>query len=205
MSHNRVREQALFGLIVSGLLAVGGCADGVTPKGEGSAERSHGGHTKQVKTLGLPSEQDFGYVQAVKIGDMIFVAGQLSVDDQERVKGGIDMEAQMQQAYANVEKVLGLYGAKLTDVIEEVIFVTDMQTALAVAPKVRRAVYSEHPQVASTIVQVNRLAFPEALVEIKVTAKSEMPATESSQPSRGNKGMRGGGRSRGMGGGYPRY
>jgi hypothetical protein len=66
-------------------------------------------------------------------------------------------------------------------------------------------VYSEHPQVASTIVQVNRLAFPEALVEIKVTAKGEMTATGPSQSSSGNRGMRGGGRSRGMGGGYFPY
>jgi enamine deaminase RidA (YjgF/YER057c/UK114 family) len=159
---------------------------------------------KDARNLGTPIEKDFGYAQAVKIGDTIYVSGQLSLDEKGTIHG-TDMETQLWQVYANIVKVLGLYGARLKDdVVEEIIYVTDMQTALAVAPKVRLGAYSGPPQVASTIIQVAHLSVPDALVEIKVTAKAPPSLSErqgsserSSQGSRG--GGMGGGRRGGMG------
>jgi enamine deaminase RidA (YjgF/YER057c/UK114 family) len=57
-------------------------------------------------------------------------------------------------------------------VVEEVVYVLDVDAAMAVAGEVRKAAYRrEDPQVASTILGVTRLAFPEQLVEIKFVAK----------------------------------
>ena len=157
---------------------------------------------KDARTLGTPLEKDFGYVQAVKMGETIYVSGQLSLDDKGTLNGK-DMETQLWQVYANIGKVLGLYGARMKDVVEEVIYVTDLQAALAVAPKVRRGAYAEQPQVASTIVQVAHLSVPEAMVEIKVTAMAPAPPPRATKPSDSQGQSQGGRRGRGGGLGLP--
>jgi 2-iminobutanoate/2-iminopropanoate deaminase len=55
--------------------------------------------------------------------------------------------------------------------IDEVLFVTDMEAAFAATIKCRQAAFSGTPVVASTIVQIQRLAFPELMIEIKCVAK----------------------------------
>jgi enamine deaminase RidA (YjgF/YER057c/UK114 family) len=82
------------------------------------------------------------------------------------------MDAQMRQAYANVANVLQQFNLTMNDVLEETIYVTDMSLALSVGPNVRREVYTEHPAVASTLVQVQRLVVADALVEIRIVAKA---------------------------------
>ena len=160
-----------------------GCA---TDSGRSHSESGHTASpnlVKDARTLGTPFEKDFGYAQAVKIGDTIYVSGQLSVDEKGIINGK-DMESQLWQVYANIVKVLGLYGARLKeDVVDEVIYVTDMQAALAVLSKVRAASYAGHPLVASTLVQVAQLSAPGALVEIKVTAKVPALPPEATRPS----------------------
>jgi 2-iminobutanoate/2-iminopropanoate deaminase len=126
---------------------------------------------KETKSLGMPWEKEYGYAQAVKVGDTIHLSGQVSHDDRGNIVGLRDMEAQMRQAYTNIQKVLAQYGATMDNVVDEILFVTDMDTAFAAAVKCRREVFSGTPVVASTIVQIQRLAFPELLIEIRCVAK----------------------------------
>ena len=42
---------------------------------------------KDVKGFGLPWEESYGFAQAVKVGDTIYVSGQLGVDDQGNMVG----------------------------------------------------------------------------------------------------------------------
>ena len=82
-----------------------------------------------------------------------------------------DMEAQMRQAYTNIKKLLAQYGAMMDNIVDEILFVTDMNTAFAAAVKCRQDIFSGTPIVASTIVQIQRLAFPELMIEIRCVAK----------------------------------
>jgi len=116
-------------------------------------------------------EKEYGYSQAVKVGDTIYVSGQVSHDDSGSIVSPGDMEAQMRQAYTNIRKVLAQYGATMDNVVDETLFVTDMNTAFAAAVKCREDVFFGVPFVASTIVQVQRLAFPDLMIEIKCVAK----------------------------------
>jgi enamine deaminase RidA (YjgF/YER057c/UK114 family) len=59
----------------------------------------------------------------------------------------------------------------MENIVDEVLFVTDMDTAFAAAVKCRKDIFGGAPAVASTIVQIQRLAFPEYLIEIKCVAK----------------------------------
>ena len=126
---------------------------------------------KETKSLGMPWEKEYGYAQAVKVGDTIYLSGQVSHDDRGNIVGLRDMEAQMRQAYTNIQKMLAQYGATMDNVVDEVLFVTDMDTAFAAAVKCKHEVFSGTPVVASTIVQIQRLAFPELLIEIRCVAK----------------------------------
>ena len=74
--------------------------------------------------FGVPWEIDFNYAQGVKVGNMIFVAGQLShsPDKDEtweygKVTVGEDFEKQFRRTLENMKKVLEHYGASMDDVM----------------------------------------------------------------------------------------
>jgi 2-iminobutanoate/2-iminopropanoate deaminase len=127
--------------------------------------------SKDSRALGMPWEEEYGYAQAVKVGDTIYIAGQVSHDDDGQILGVGDMVTQMRAAYANMQKMLAQYDATMDNLIDEVLYVTDMEAAFDAAVKVRREVFSGFPEVASTIVEIKRLAFPELMIEIKGVAK----------------------------------
>lgn len=136
-----------------------------------------------VESFGVPWEKEYGYAQAVRHGDTIYVSGQVAhdgpevvapapLDAQGRVTDFGNMADQMRQAYANAEELLRRFGASLDDVVEEVLYVLDVDAAFAAAGPVRKAAYRrEDPRVASTLVGTPRLAFPVLLVEVKLVAR----------------------------------
>lgn len=127
--------------------------------------------SKEAKSFDMPWEKEYGYAQAIKVEDTIYVSGQVSHDDKGNIVGRGDMETQMRQAYENIEKLLTQYEATLKNVVDEVLFVTDMDAAFAAAVKCRQEIFSGAPVIASTIIQIQRLAFPELMIEIKCVAK----------------------------------
>ena len=128
-------------------------------------------NTKEAKYLGLNIEEEFGYAQAVKVGDTIYLSGQVSLDEEGNVVGIGDMETQIRQAYTNIKKVLKQYNASIENVVDEVIFITDMEAVSAEVEKCRREMYSGNPVVASTVIEISRLGYTDLMVEIKCVAK----------------------------------
>ena len=138
---------------------------------------------RKVENFGVSWESEYGYVQASQYGDTIYLSGQLShkgdelfapapVDSSGLVTDFSNMGAQMRQTYVNAAELLRRFGASLDNVIEEVIYVLDMDAAYAVAGPVRKEAYGrEDPQVASTILGTTRLSFPQQLVEIKFVGR----------------------------------
>lgn len=200
----------LLVLLFTGLLAEG-CAD--QPRSHSVRDSPVSAMLlKDTKSMGTAWENEFGLVQATRAGGMIFLSGQSSVDEKGVLIGKGNMEAQLHQVYANIAKVLQQFTLTMNDVLEETIYVTDIPAALTAGPKVRREVYSEHPAVASTLVQVQRLRVVDALVEIRIVAKASQmellrpattPSDESPRRGSGSGSGRGRGRSGGMGGGSP--
>lgn len=127
--------------------------------------------SKEVKNLNVPMEEIYGYQQAVKVGDTIYLSGQVSHDENGELVGSGDMEAQMRQAYANIKKLLAEYGADMENIVDETLFVTDMEAAFAAAVKCRKEIFSGIPVTASTVVKIAQLALPGFLIEIKCVAK----------------------------------
>jgi 2-iminobutanoate/2-iminopropanoate deaminase len=126
---------------------------------------------KRTGTHGMPWETEYGYAQAVQVGDTIYVAGQVSHDDAAIILGEGSMETQMRQAYRNAAKILADFDATLDHVVDEILFVTDMETAFAARAKMKGEMFAGTPSIASTIAQIQRLAMPQLMVEIRLIAK----------------------------------
>lgn len=146
-------------------------------------------HVKKIANHGVAWEQAFGYAQAVQVKDTIYISGQLSHDDDGKLiapaaldaKGWpvdfTQMEAQIRQTYVNAKKLLAEFGATLDDVVEETLFVLDVASAFAAGSKVRKEMYGpDTPPVASNLIGVSALAFPEQIVEITFRAVLDVQA-----------------------------
>jgi len=202
----KVSLHSTCSLAIISLMILAGCASSQSQRPNRGDSASDIGRAvappKDARSLGVPWEKDFGESGAIRSGDSIYVSGQMGYDETGKIVGVGDLEAQMRQAYANVKKVLGYYNVGMDRVVEEEIYVTDMKAALTAAPKVRAEAYSGSTLVASTIVQVTRLAVLDTLVEIRAIAKvqpiSVDKGTSGQSDSQGPR--RGGGRrSGGMG------
>jgi enamine deaminase RidA (YjgF/YER057c/UK114 family) len=124
---------------------------------------------KEAQGLGMPWEKEYGYAQGVKVGKTVWLSGQLGHDEKGALADG--MEAQMQQTYYNISTLLGAFGMTTENVIEEVLYVLDIDAAMAARKKLGREVYKDPMLIASTMIGVVSLAIPGQLVEIRIVAK----------------------------------
>jgi 2-iminobutanoate/2-iminopropanoate deaminase len=118
-------------------------------------------------TLSTPT----GYTHIVEVtgpGKTIYISGQIALDKDGKVVGEGDMKAQAEQVFKNLQAALTAAGATFADVVKMNTYVTDMDKAPAVREV--RARYFGTTTPASTLVQVVRLARPEIMLEIEVTA-----------------------------------
>lgn len=148
-----------------------GATIGSMPAAVFAAENRKRVQAKEPRSLKMPWEKEYGYAQAVKFGDAIYISGQISHDESGNIVGTGDIEVQMRQCYKNIENLLSSYGATLQNLVEEVLHVTDIDMAYAAACRCRKDIFSGAPVLASTMIQVQRLAFPELMIEIRGLAR----------------------------------
>jgi 2-iminobutanoate/2-iminopropanoate deaminase len=114
----------------------------------------------------------------VQVGDTIYLSGQVSVDGEGRTIGAGDAAAQLRQAYGNVRMVLEAFGATMADIVDETVFVTDIEGFLADADTLfalRAQMFGGEPQISQTLVEVSRLGSADWLLEIKCIARTTEP------------------------------
>ena len=109
------------------------------------------------------------YSQAVRSGDLLFLAGQVALDPKTGalVEGGI--EAQTERAILNLKAVLEAAGASLSSVVKTTCFLTDMGHFQAFNTVYARH-FAAHPYPARATVQVSALPRG-AIVEIEAVAR----------------------------------
>ncbi|GIG70633.1 RidA family protein [Phytomonospora endophytica] len=101
---------------------------------------------------------------------MIFVSGQVALDDDGEVVGEGDMTAQTEHVFAGLEKLLAAHGGTLADIVNIRTFITDMDLRPEHgAVRIKWLAGREHPPT-STLVEVPRLFRPGLLVEVEVVA-----------------------------------
>lgn len=110
--------------------------------------------------------QSMQFSQAVRAGDMVWVSGQVGMDEQLSMADGI--EAQARLAFRNLEKVLAAAGASLADVVELTTFHVDMAQMGTFARVKSEFFTKDFP--AWTAVGVKELVLTGLLVEIRAVA-----------------------------------
>jgi enamine deaminase RidA (YjgF/YER057c/UK114 family) len=126
------------------------------------------GHRRINVASGRSLEKLAHYSRAVRVGDMVLQSGTTAIDRAGNVRGVGDVAAQVDAIMAIAEWSMGKAGGRLEDVVRSRIYVTDVALADRAARALAR--YFRDVRPASTLVQVNRLARPEQLIEIELDA-----------------------------------
>jgi 2-iminobutanoate/2-iminopropanoate deaminase len=107
--------------------------------------------------------------QAIRVGDLVLVSGQVGIDDAGELVSLDDFETQADQAFRNLGRVLEAAGTGLDRVAKVTIFLTDMAANFPKVVELRRKWFTP-PYPADTIVQVQSLYRPEVMLEIEAVA-----------------------------------
>jgi enamine deaminase RidA (YjgF/YER057c/UK114 family) len=111
-------------------------------------------------------EKAYGYSHAIKIGNNIKVSGAVSMDSEGNPTAIDDLEQQMKNCYADLDKVLKHFGCTFDDVVVENIFTTNMPKFLEVAAYRTEVYKNKFPT--GTWLGVKELALPEFMIEIEL-------------------------------------
>ena len=106
--------------------------------------------------------------QGFRVGELVFVSGQAALDERGGIVGAGDFDAQAEQTFRNLARVLAAGGSSLDRVVKVTIFLTDMSNFPKIVELRKRWFTPPYP--ADTIVEVNSLALPELEIEIEAMA-----------------------------------
>jgi enamine deaminase RidA (YjgF/YER057c/UK114 family) len=123
---------------------------------------------RQNISSGAKWEDIVGYSRAVRLGNVIEVAGTAAIDDKGNVQGLNDPYEQTKFIISKIEKALVEAGAKLQDVIRTRIYVTDISHWEEIGKA--HGLFFKDIKPVSTMVEVKALINPDLLVEIEATA-----------------------------------
>jgi enamine deaminase RidA (YjgF/YER057c/UK114 family) len=121
----------------------------------------------QKISSGSPWEDIIGYSRAIRIGNVIEVAGTTAMDGDMLIGKG-DIYGQTIFILKKIEVALAAAGATMNDVVRTRMFVTDITQWEAVG-KAHGQFFAAVKPVA-TMVEVSRLINDDLLIEIEVTA-----------------------------------
>lgn len=123
--------------------------------------------SRQLISSGSVFEPVVGYSRAVRVGDLVYVAGTTSGAAGGAV-GGDDAAAQAREIFVRIEAGLTEAGATFADAVRTRIYLTNIADFDAVG-RVHGEIFGDI-RPATTAVEVGALASPDLLVEIELDA-----------------------------------
>ena len=120
---------------------------------------------EQIKTVNAP-EAIGPYSQAIKVGEFVFVSGQIPIDIKsgENVK---EIEKAFQIIIENLKSILIKAGSSLEKIVKITVFLTDMDKFGKLNEEYKK--YFNKPYPAREVVEVNKLP-KDSIIEISVIA-----------------------------------
>ena len=95
------------------------------------------------------------YSQGIKAGNLIFLAGQTSVDDEGKVVGVGNIRVQSKQVYERIKRLLEEAGAGFEDVVKLTTYLTDIKSNSVV--REARMEYFKGHKAPSTVVSLTKV------------------------------------------------
>ena len=123
---------------------------------------------KRRTSSGAPWEERYGYSRALRVGDLVYVAGTSATGSDGQPVAVGDPHGQTLFILRKTERALADVGASLADVVRARYYVTDIGDADAVGRAHADLLGAVRP--AMTMAEVSGLMLPEHLVEIEVDA-----------------------------------
>lgn len=129
-------------------------------------ERTH--MKRQHISSGTPWESIAGYSRAIRVGNLVFVAGTTAADPNGEIQHPHDPYGQVVYILRKIEAALKQVNAQLSDVVRTRVYVANMDDWEAIAKGHHEFFHDIRP--VNTMIEVSRLATSEMLVEIEVDA-----------------------------------
>jgi enamine deaminase RidA (YjgF/YER057c/UK114 family) len=124
----------------------------------------------------LPEPHGYSQLVDVPAGTrLIFLSGQVALDEEGRLVGAGDLEAQATRVFENIRLALSDAGATFADVVKLTYYVLDT-AELPALRRVRDRFISTSKPPASTLVQVRGLFRGDVLLEVEAVAAVGRPA-----------------------------
>jgi enamine deaminase RidA (YjgF/YER057c/UK114 family) len=117
----------------------------------------------------MPKSVGYSQLAVVSSGRIVFVAGQVALDESGKLVGRDDYRAQIQQVFENLKAAVEAAGGSFGDVIKLNSYLLDLAHLTEFREVRDRYVNLKSPP-ASTAIQVSGLFRPEFLVEVEAVA-----------------------------------
>ncbi len=105
--------------------------------------------------------------------DLVFIAGQLSVDGQGQPVGAGDFETQMRQVFANIGSVLASERLSFSNIAQMTTYLKGddlIESFYRVRAELFREIYPAGAYPPNTLLVISRLVRPEFLIEVQCIA-----------------------------------
>jgi len=109
------------------------------------------------------------YSHVVKVGNTLYISGQVARDEKGNVVGAGDFRTQIEKVFENLQTALKAAGATLSDVVSTTTYLTNM-AYIPIWREVTEKYYGTETPPTSTLLIVSSLASAEFLLEIQAIA-----------------------------------
>lgn len=124
---------------------------------------------KQIVTSPEVVEGKGPYSQCTRVGNTLYIAGQVAWDKSGNVVGAADVVAQATRCFEGIKALVEAAGGAMDDVVKVNMFLVRITDSAAVRPIRERFFRAPYP--AWTTVAVSALVLPELLIEIEAIAE----------------------------------
>jgi len=149
---------------VASLIIISSCNNSSTSKSAPAKESE----IPEYFNLRPKLEKEYGYTHAIRIKDDLKISGAVSMNDSGIIVAPGNMDQQMKNCYADLEKILKHYGYTYDDVVAENVYTTNMKEFIKVSG-FRNSIYKKQFPT-GTWLEVKGLAIEGQLIEIDMEA-----------------------------------
>ena len=111
-----------------------------------------------------------GYSRAIRVGNLIEVAGTSSSGPDGRILHAADMYAQAKECMSIISAAVEELGGSVADIVRTRVFITDISLWEEAGRAHGEAFANVEPKPASAFVGINELLHPDLMIEIEATA-----------------------------------